>query len=111
MGAFTAGQIIVLPFPFSDLNERKYRPALLLAATGRDDWIVCQITSNAYGDRRALTLRECDFASGSLHRESFIRPGKLFTAHSSLFTSVAGSVTANTLLTVKRAVVALLMAA
>jgi hypothetical protein len=53
MGAFAAGQVVILPFPFSDLTERKYRPALVLAAAGRGDWILCHITSNAYGDRRA----------------------------------------------------------
>lgn len=46
MGAFAAGQVVLLPFPFSDLTRSKLRPALLLADAGRDDWIACQITSN-----------------------------------------------------------------
>ena len=109
MGTFAAGQVVVLPFPFSDLTERKYRPALLLAAAGRDDWIVCQITSNAYSDRRAVVLRDEDFFDGGLRRESFVRPGKLFTAHESLFSSVAGTLTAACLLSVRQAVVGLLL--
>ncbi len=45
MGAFAAGQVIVVPFPFSDLSAQKYRPALILADAGRGDWVLCQITS------------------------------------------------------------------
>lgn len=45
MGTLAAGQIAVLPFPFSDLSQKKLRPALLLADAGRGDWIACQITT------------------------------------------------------------------
>ena len=49
MGAFVAGQVIVVPFPFSDLSAQKYRPALILADAARGDWVLCQITSNYFG--------------------------------------------------------------
>jgi mRNA interferase MazF len=42
MGAFTTGQVVILPFPFSDLSQQKNRPALLLADVGRGDWVLCQ---------------------------------------------------------------------
>ncbi|MFC4486123.1 type II toxin-antitoxin system PemK/MazF family toxin [Tepidiphilus baoligensis] len=85
MGTFTVGDVVVLPFPFSDLSKSKKRPALVLAYAGRQDWVCLQITSKSYGDNVAIRLAEADFAIGSLERESFIRPGKLFTAHDSLF--------------------------
>lgn len=31
-------QVVLLPFPFSDLSNQKLRPALVLADAGRDDW-------------------------------------------------------------------------
>ncbi len=52
MGTFAAGQVVVLPFPFSDLSRQKLRPALLLADAGRGDWIAGQITSNPYAINR-----------------------------------------------------------
>jgi len=55
MGTLAVGQVIVLPFPFSDL-QKKIRPALLLASVGRGDWIVCQITSKAYFDALAIGI-------------------------------------------------------
>ncbi len=90
MGAFASGAIVLLPFPFSDLSRSKLRPAALLADVGKGDWIACQITSNPYGDPHALALDESMFTQGSLQRLSFMRPGKLFTAHESLFSSVTG---------------------
>jgi mRNA interferase MazF len=73
-----------VPFPFSDLSETKLRPALVLADAGRSDWILCQITSNAYGDARAIQLADDSFESGSLRVVSYARPGKLFTASEGL---------------------------
>ena len=109
MGAFASGQVVVLPFPFSDLTQNKYRPALLVADVGRGDWIACQITSNAYSDPRAVQLDDGDFVSGSLRRVSFARPGKLFTASQSLFASVAGRLHRQCLESVRNAVVAIVL--
>gem|GEM_PF-293248 len=91
MGIPAVGQVVLVPFPFSDLSRTKMRPAVVLAEVGRDDWILCQVTSNPYGDERAVTLAEKDFQSGSLRVSSYARPGKLFTANSSLVAETVGS--------------------
>jgi mRNA interferase MazF len=46
MGPLTVGSVVLIPFPFSDLSRAKLRPAIALAQTLRDDWILCQVTSN-----------------------------------------------------------------
>ena len=91
MGTFAGRQVILLFFPFSDLSATKLRPALLLADAGKGDWVLCQITSNPYADAHAVQLAEEDFVEGGLQRISYARPGKLFTAHESLFQRSAGS--------------------
>lgn len=91
MGTFATRQVILLPFPFSDLSASKLRPALVLADAGKGDWVLCQITSNPYADSLAVELNEGDFAEGSLQRISYARPGKLFTAHETLFQRAAGT--------------------
>jgi len=68
-----AGSVVLVPFPFSDLSE-----------AGRGDWILCQVTSNPYGDPRAVHLTAASFSSGALRAESYARPGKLFTANQEL---------------------------
>ena len=72
----SAGEVILVPFPFSDLSRAKLRPAICLASVGRGDWVLCQVTSNSYGDPLALPIGEADFAVGGLRLASFARPGK-----------------------------------
>lgn len=64
MVAPTAGTIVLVRFPFSDLSQTKLRPAVVLADAGRGDWILCQVTSKPYGDTRAIKLEDTGFARG-----------------------------------------------
>ena len=93
MGPVQPGLVIFVRFPFSDLSASKLRPAVVLAQAGGVAWILCQVTSNPYGDRGAVALATTSFASGGLGRESFARPSKLFTASQSLFVRTAGLLT------------------
>ena len=90
MVAIDPGLVILVRFPFSDLSSSKLRPAVVLAHAGGVDWVLCQVTSNPYGDRDAIELTAGSFASGGLNRESFARPGKLFTASASIVVREAG---------------------
>ena len=108
MGPFAAGTVILLPFPFSDLSRTKLRPALLLGAAGRGDWIASQITSNPYGDPLAIELDQSGFQHGGLDRTSYVRPGKLFTANESLFVAERGTVAATILFAVRDTIIALI---
>ncbi len=56
--------------------------------------ILCQVTSNPYGDPLAHPIRDSDFERGGLRKESAARPGKLFTASSSLMTRSVGRLNA-----------------
>lgn len=86
------GDVVVLPFPFSDLSSCKKRPALVTASIKGDDIILCQITSEARDDEHTIGLEDSDFAQGGLKLKSAIRPNKIFTADSSLVLYKAGSV-------------------
>ncbi|MBV8485829.1 MAG: type II toxin-antitoxin system PemK/MazF family toxin [Verrucomicrobia bacterium] len=100
----STGSVVLVPFPFSDLSQSNLRPAAVLADAGRDDWVLCQITSNSYGDSRAVELRDADFVSGSLRVVSFARPAKLFTAHKSLFVAEVGKLNDQTVMRLLAAV-------
>ena len=104
----TAGAVVLLPFPFSDLSQSKLRPAVVLADAGRSDWILCQVTSKPYGDPSAVVLDPSDFAMGSLRLQSFARPGKLFTASDTLFSTEVGTLSIEALGRVLSAVVKIL---
>ena len=80
MEKFVKGDVVVVPFPFSDLTEAKRRPALVLAELDGEDRILCQITSQHFTDRYAVPINEYDFEEGSLRKISNIRPNRIFTA-------------------------------
>jgi len=89
------GEVVVMPFPFSDLTASKKRPALVLANLKGDDIILCQITSQAKTDDYAIPLMSTDFSKGNLQVSSFIRPNRLFTADQSLINRRIGSLKKN----------------
>ncbi len=84
MGRFVKGDVVVLPFPFSDLTANKKRPALVVVNLMGDDIIVCLITSQTVKDGYAISLSNSDFASGNLKQISNIRPNRVFTADSKI---------------------------
>ncbi len=79
MGRFVKGDVVVVPFPFSDLSMSKRRPALVISNLTGDDLILCQITSQDIRDVYAIELFDSDFESGGLNKPSNIRPNRLFT--------------------------------
>lgn len=83
MGTPPAGAVVLVRFPFSDLSQTKLRPAAVLADAGRDDWILCQVTSKPYGHTQVIKLEDTDFSeeesgvgSCSVHYQ-FIRQWEL----------------------------------
>jgi len=93
MDGFVKGDVVVVPFPFSDLSNAKPRPALVISKLSGDDVILCQITTPTRADGYSINLSRTDFESGSLNHDSTIRPNRLFTADSRIITKSAGKLT------------------
>lgn len=92
MERFIKGDIVVIPFPYSDLSSSKKRPVIVLANLKGDDIILCQITSLFVKDDYAIALDNSDFKTGSLNKPSNIRPNRLFTAEKSIITRKVGTI-------------------
>lgn len=90
MGTFVKGDVVVLPFPFSDLSSSKRRPALVVAELTGDDVILCKITSQAARDGYAVPISAGDFISGGIREDSNVRPNRLFTGDSRIIIYRAG---------------------
>lgn len=104
----SAGAVVTVLFPFSDLSSSKLRPAVVLADSGRGDWVLCQLTSKSYSDASAVQIENEDFASGSLNLTSYARPGKIFTANESLMITQIGKLKDDSFRKVANAVIHLL---
>jgi len=61
MGKPVVGEVVVLPFPQTDLQAGKRRPALVVADLTGDDLILCQITTQSRRDHYSVPLSSSDF--------------------------------------------------
>jgi len=93
MEKFVKGDVVVMPFPFSDLKSLIKRPALVVANLKGEDLILCQITSKKHLDIYQLELNKNDFSIGKLNVNSFIKPSILFTLRNSIILYKAGRIT------------------
>ena len=80
-------EIVLLPFPYSDLTTTKKRPVLIISNNYYnehfEDVVVCVITSNRYQDTFSVNLSNDDLELGILPEKSLIKTHKLFTVNKS----------------------------
>ena len=92
------GDIVVIRFPFTDLNQAKMRPALLLGKLPgiHDDWLVCMISTRVHqhiaGFDDLLDTNDADFSESGLKAPSVIRVGRLLVVEGKLIPGSIGSV-------------------
>ncbi len=95
MERFVKGEVVVLPFPYTDFSGSKKRPAVVIATLKGNNVILAQITTNQRNDEDLISLTKKDFSSGSLSSDSFIIPSLIFTVDSSKINYKAGQLTPN----------------
>jgi mRNA interferase MazF len=84
--------IVLIPFPFTDLSGNKVRPALVLAVPERGaDCIVAFVTSNKEGKSVYGVEVEPDAVSG-IKASSLIRLDKIATLQKSLVLGELGKI-------------------
>jgi len=101
------GEVVVIPFPFSDLSNVKNRPAVILIDQPGPDVVLAAITSTG-NDPNAIKLENRDLQTGNLYHLSFIHPTKLFTFERSQIKRTIGKITEQKRKDVTAAIVALL---
>lgn len=76
-------EIVLVPFPYSDLTSVKKRPVLILSNnkfnSKSQDVIVCAITSKHFSDDYSLEITNESLLYGILPEPSVIKPFKLFS--------------------------------
>lgn len=106
MTTFSRGQVVVVPFPFTDLSGVKRRPALVVSSeeynqrTG--DVIIAQITSRVNSPQRPGDYNVKDWKGAGLLAPSLIR-ARMTTLHSSILVRVLGQMPAAEMHAVNRA--------
>ena len=75
---FDQKDVVLIPFPYSDLTGAKQRPALIVSnknLNNSEDRICCLITSNSPVDGIEVN----NFDEGKLPFKSWVKPHRLFT--------------------------------
>ncbi len=81
MGTFRRGDIVLFPFPYTDLSHRKLRPCLVISTEMGEDILLCQITSKKIRkDKYSVEIKQSNTIDGSLQIDSYIRANMIFTA-------------------------------
>lgn len=82
---YEQGEILIIPFPFSDLSSIKQRPVVVLSNNKdialSEDIIVCGITSQLKEKNHSITIDNTNLEKGTIPKISNIRVDKLFTVH------------------------------
>jgi mRNA interferase MazF len=98
-----AGQLVVTPFPHTDLSNAKLRPVLLLrqASARFDDWLVCMVSSQLQqvdaGLDEMLTPADADFVASGLKAPSVLRLSRLAVLDGNSLVGCIGSIDAQRL--------------
>ncbi|MDP2717897.1 MAG: type II toxin-antitoxin system PemK/MazF family toxin [Candidatus Micrarchaeota archaeon] len=77
---FEQGDVVLIPFPYSDLTGAKQRPALIISNQKIDrteDRICCLITSNA--PKEGIQISNSAYARDKLPFKSWVKPHRIFT--------------------------------
>ncbi|MGA9324398.1 MAG: type II toxin-antitoxin system PemK/MazF family toxin [Xanthobacteraceae bacterium] len=86
------GDLLLIPFPFTDLSTTKRRPVLALtAADSYGDFIALPVTSRPQIEH-GLAIKPADLVSGTLPAASWIRTNRIVTLNASLVIKTVGRV-------------------
>jgi mRNA interferase MazF len=91
------GDLLLIPFPFTDLSATKRRPVLALTDPDRyGDFIALPITSRPQAED-ALPITNANLVRGSLPAPSWIRINRVVTLNVSLVVKTVGRVSEQTI--------------
>src|SRR5205807_6570709 len=86
------GDLLLVPFPFTDLSATKRRPVLALTAPDSyGDFIALPVTSRPQSEH-ALPIGPADIAGAALPAPSWIRTNRVLTLNVSLIAKTFGRV-------------------
>ncbi|MEK6757921.1 MAG: type II toxin-antitoxin system PemK/MazF family toxin [Nanoarchaeota archaeon] len=103
---YEQGEIVVVPFPFSDLSSIRQRPVLILSKNvdikTSEDLITCGITSNIKNAPHSILIENKDLAKGNIPVKSRIKIDKIFTLDKDIIIKKVAQINKETLAKVKK---------
>lgn len=85
------GDIVSIPFPYTDLSTRKRRPVLVITIPDNRGDFICLAVTSVQTQESAVCIKAESLAEGNLPKISWARYDKIFTLSSSLISKKYGS--------------------
>jgi len=102
---YRQGDILLIPFPYTDLSTTKQRPVLVISNNyyngSKQDIIVAAITSNMTDKEYSIRIAAIDLDEGQLKVDSIIRADKIYTFSNRIVIRKFGHLKPEVFLTVK----------
>ena len=99
-------ELVLLPFPFSDLESTKVRPAIIVSNDffnkKGDDCLMAPLTTIIKDEPYSILLKQEDLISGRLIKPSRIRLDKIFSVQKDLISMRIGKINDRTLHSIKK---------
>jgi mRNA interferase MazF len=100
--SFQQGDIVLVPFPFTDLTNSKQRPAIVVSANwfnhSHPDVLLAAVTSQIPAERKTdeILLSQADLRMANLPKPGIVRSGKILALEQSLVIRKLGRVSPET---------------
>lgn len=95
-GLIQQRHVVILPFPFSDLQQRKARPAIIVSNNKynrrSDDVVAVPLTSNLKPSEYSVPVTSKDMEFGELVIDSNARIDKIFSVEKRIISKRIGKV-------------------
>lgn len=98
MAKYFQGDIVFLPYPYTDLSKSKQRPVVIISknSINKQNYIVAKITSVIRNDEFSFSIKAADIRA-ELRKNSEVRTNEIFTVHKSLIIKKLTSLKKNAL--------------
>ena len=92
MTTYSKKDIILVPFPFSELTYAKKRPALILANIPTRDELICMMLTSTKNTDSLVDIAINNLAGTGLPKPTVARTSRLFTLKSSIVNKKIGKI-------------------
>jgi mRNA-degrading endonuclease toxin of MazEF toxin-antitoxin module len=90
MNSYDCGDVVVVLFPTTDGSvAAKKRPALVIRKNGREDLLLCMMTTVSRGEPEEVNVQA---GEANLKKNTYIRTHKMMTVHESFISGTTGKV-------------------
>ena len=90
------GDLLLIPFPFSDQSGRKVRPVIIISKkefnSSSEDVLVVGVTSNTHKDKYSLSFSNKDLKEGKLFADCSIKCGNILKVDKELIINKIGKI-------------------